>query len=513
MSAQRSSGSAPGRDRRAGLLLHPTSLPGRFSIGDLGPAAFATLDWLVDCRLAVWQMLPLGPTGLGHSPYNAFSAFAGNPLLISPEALLADGLSEPEDLAAAESTDPGRVDYAAAEQSKDRLLRRAFAILREGPRGTLQDELERFASAAGQTPWLDDWALFAALKARHGGAAWTAWAAPLRDRRAAALAEARRELADDIAFHRFVQFLFFRQWDALRAAARARGVALLGDVPIYVAADSADVWAHRELFDTTADGKLRAVAGVPPDYFSDQGQRWGNPLYRWDRLKAQRFAWWVARLRIQLQRFDLLRLDHFRGFVAYWRVPAASATATRGRWVRGPGEALFRELRRALGGDLPLLAEDLGDIDAKVHAVRRKLGLPGMKVLQFAFGEEDSTHLPHHHEPLAAVYTGTHDNDTTRGWFELAQEPERRRALAYLGGAPESVSWSLVRAAFTSVAALAVVPLQDFLDLGSAARMNTPGQESGNWTWRLRPDQVPADLPARIRELAAAAGRRAPRGG
>ncbi len=506
MSKRKPAGSAARRARAAGLLLHPTSLPGRFPIGDLGPAAIAMLDWMVGAGFTVWQVLPLGPTGLGDSPYNSLSAFAGNPLLVSPEGLVADGLVPPEALRVWEGPPSARVDYAAAAICKEDLLRQAFLRLESGALPALAAELERFAAPERRASWLDDWALYAALKREHSGASWLDWAPGLRRRDPQVLRRKTADLAGEIRFAIFCQFVFFRQWSAVRRAAESRGIRILGDVPIYVAPDSADTWANRGLFDVARDGRLRAVAGVPPDYFSADGQRWGNPLYRWDVLQADGFRWWISRLRAQLELAHHLRLDHFRGFVAYWRIAARDKTARRGKWVNGPGEALFRAAQKGLGG-LPLLAEDLGNIDARVHALRRKLDLPGMRVLQFAFGEPDSDHCPHRHEPRSAVYTGTHDNDTTRGWFESAGEDERRRALSYLGATPETITAAMIRAAFASVAELAIVPLQDVLNLDSSARMNTPGRESANWTWRVRHADVPDDLPARMRELAAATAR------
>jgi 4-alpha-glucanotransferase len=508
-------GGAPERGvRSAGLLLHPTSLPGRFPIGDLGPGAIAMLDWMVSAGFSVWQVLPLGPTGLGDSPYNSLSAFAGNPLLISPEALVSDGLLPPEALAAWETEPSSRVDYAAAVRCKESLLRRAFqrfdSSAPSGELAPLAAELESFANRERRTAWLDDWALYSAFKARHAGASWLDWDPEARRREAAALRHARTALASEIRFAVFCQFLFSRQWSAVRRAAEGRGIRILGDVPIYVAPDSADTWANTGLFETAANGRLAAVAGVPPDYFSADGQRWGNPLYRWDVAKASGYGWWISRLRRQLELAHFVRLDHFRGFVAYWKIAARHPNARRGKWVKGPGEAFFRAVEKALGG-LPLLAEDLGNIDAPVHALRRKLGLPGMRVLQFAFGETDSEHCPHRHEPRSAVYTGTHDNDTTRGWLQGAGEDERRRALTYLGGTAETITAAMIRAAYTSPAELAILPLQDVLNLDGSARMNSPGRQAGNWTWRVRHSDVPGDLPQRMRELAEAAARPGPR--
>jgi 4-alpha-glucanotransferase len=550
----------PARERHAGILLHPTSLPGRFAVGDLGPAAHAFLDWLAAAGLSHWQILPLGPTGLGDSPYNALSTFAGNPVLISPELLAQEGLVTQDDLRSGDAPPAPAAELRAAREFKQKIHRkgwdrfraeapaelvRAWDAFRTGDWATLGLPVSATAPApagrpagaddrasaaepstaatfdlpslAGKLPrtdatsttWLADWALYAALKGKFEGRSWLAWDEPLRRRQPAALAAARRELAAEIEFRVFEQFLFFRQWARLRAAADARGIRILGDLPIYVAADSADVWANPELFRLGRTGALRAVAGVPPDYFSASGQRWGNPLYRWDRLASRGYDWWIARVGHQLRLVHALRLDHFRGFVAYWEVPAAAATAEKGRWVPGPGRALFDALRGALGG-LPLVAEDLGQIDESVHALRRELGLPGMRVLQFGIADPESLHAPHQVPADAVAYTGTHDNDTSRGWLASANPDDRKRALTYLGADEAGFAWAMVRAAFTSAAELAIVPLQDAIGLGSEARMNVPGRDGGNWTWRVETSKVPGDLPQRLRDLATAAGRRPP---
>ena len=494
--------------RRAGILAHPTSLPGPFAVGDLGPASERFLAWLEAAGQSLWQVLPLGPVGEGCSPYVARSAFAGNPLLISPERLAEDGLLEPGELADAPGAG-GRVDLAAAARWKERLLRAAWERFRRAaapaPLEELREELRAFAADPAHA-WLGDWELFAALRDAHRGRSWVEWAAPLARRDPAALEEARRELLVETGYHRFVQFLFFRQWRRLRAAARARGIGILGDVPIYVSHDSADVWARPELFDLDAAGRPLHVAGVPPDYFSPTGQRWGNPLYRWERMAEDGYRWWIERLRANLELTDWVRLDHFRGIAAYWEVPASEPSAMRGRWMPGPGAALLDALREALG-ELPLVAEDLGVITPDVEALRDGAGLPGMRVLQFAFGDDESSHLPHRYVPRCVVYTGTHDNDTTLGWFVAASPEERERVLDYVGGDGIEPHWDLARAAATSVAAWAVVPLQDVLGLGSEARMNTPGQAAGNWSWRARAQQLGGEEASRLRRLAQLTGR------
>jgi len=479
--------------RAAGLLLHPTSLPSRYGVGDLGPGAVTFLDWAREAGQSVWQVLPLGPTGMGQSPYNCLSAFAGSPLLISPERLGEDELLSAEEASWGAGEPTAEVDFARAEGARLAQLRAAWERFRRQPRSLLGEEFLAFRSAPEQHRWLADWALFSTLKAAHAGREWSAWDLELRRREPAALAAARARANDEIDFHAWVQFLFFRQWEALRGEAEARAIRILGDLPLYVAHDSADVWANPELFQLDAEGLPTAVAGVPPDYFSATGQLWGNPLYRWDAMAREGFPWWIARVRHNLRLTHLVRLDHFRGFAGYWAVPAGEKTAVRGRWEPAPGRALFAALAAALG-DLPLIAEDLGVITPDVVALRREFDLPGMKVLQFGFGR-DSSHAPHRHEARGVVYTGTHDNDTTCGWFAALPASDQRRVLDYVGGQASTIGWDLIRIAYTSVCDLAIVPLQDILGLGSAARMNTPGRAAGNWAWRLHP--AAARVPAR----------------
>jgi 4-alpha-glucanotransferase len=500
--------------RAAGVLLHPTSLPGPAFAGDLGPAAHRFVAWLRAARQRLWQMLPVGPPGFGASPYQVFSAFAGNPLLVSLELLRRDGLLDREAAAPPRDPRPHLADFERATRLRLPLLRRAHERFHR--RRTARAALDDFRATR---PWLADWALFAALKEAHQGAPWTAWAPGLRDRRPGALRAARRDLADAIAFHEFVQLEFERQWAALRARCRAAGVGLVGDLPCFPAHDSADVWAARELFHLDRRGRPTAVAGVPPDYFSAAGQLWGNPLYRWPAIAARGYEFFVTRLGATLGRFDAVRLDHFIGFHRYWAVPAGARTATAGRYHPGPGAALFRRLRAALG-PLPLIAEDLGVVTPEVKALRDRLGLPGMRVLQFAFGDdpEADSYKPHNYPRRCVVYTGTHDNDTTVGWFRdrgsgrstrgrAAIAAERAAALRYLGSDGREIHWDLIRVALGSVADLAIVPAQDLLGLGSAARMNRPGTASGNWRWRLQPGALDAALAARLARLAEASHR------
>ncbi len=484
------------RGRSAGLLLHPTSLPGPYGIGDLGRAAYHWVDTLVRAAQRWWQVLPLGPTGYGDSPYQCFSASAGNVYLISPDALAQDGLLEDADLVPPEFP-ADRVDYGPVIEFKLDLLSRAWENFRGGAAPGLREPFEEFR--VREAPWLDDFALFMALKAAHEGASWQNWEPGLVLRRPETLRKARQQLAGDFGMQQFGQFLFFRQWSALKQYANDRGVRLIGDVPIFVASDSADVWANPQLFQLDEDRLPRVVAGVPPDYFSATGQLWGNPLYDWEANRRTGYAWWMARLRATLRQVDLVRLDHFRGFEAYWEVPAGQLDAVEGRWVKGPGLDLFQTMREALGG-LPLIAEDLGLITPEVEALRDDLRLPGMRILQFAFGgAPEDRFLPHNYEHNTLVYTGTHDNDTTRGWYESISESERHFVRRYLARDGADVTWDLIRLAWASVADLALAPLQDVLDLGTEARMNFPGKPAGNWSWRFTAEQL---TPATVDRLA-----------
>jgi 4-alpha-glucanotransferase len=453
-------------------------------------------DFLTAAGQGYWQMLPVGPTGYGNSPYSALSAFAGNPALVSVDHLVEEGLI------AADERHLGR----------DELMRRAHGRFRAAG-GEASPAYEAFC--AREREWLDEYALYRVLKRAHGEVQWTRWAPEYRDRRPAALAAARERLADDCAAVRFEQFRFDEDWNRLRQECAARGIALVGDIPIFVAHDSADVWQHRELFRLDAAGEPEVVAGVPPDYFSATGQRWGNPLYRWKRLRRTGYHWWIERLRSTLSRFDLVRLDHFIGFQRYWEIPAGEPDAVKGRWMKGPGAHFLRHARRALGR-LPFIAEDLGAVTPAVTALRRRFGLPGLRILQFAFGTDPQgpSFLPHNYERRTVAYTGTHDNDTTVGWFHdpggpgsprsAAQaEAERQATLRYLGADDDqAIEWRMIRALYQSVAALVVVPLQDVLGLGSEARMNRPGLAHGNWTWRLEEASLTPALAARLRGLA-----------
>ncbi len=499
--------------RTSGLLLHPTSLPGPHGSGDLGREAHAFVDSLSRAKQSWWQMLPVAPPGYGESPYSAQSAFAGSAWLVSPEALADDQLLDPNAIANPPIFPDDHVDFVSMASHRERLLRLAYAaFLRKKNRSAFETFSKR------QSAWLDDFALFRALKNAHGGEAWTKWEAPLRTRDKRALSSARRELAEEIAFEKFLQWCFDTQWRALRAHAKTKGVALIGDIPIFVAHDSADVWQHPENFFLEKSGEPTFVAGVPPDYFSATGQRWGNPLYRWNALKRSGYAWWVARFKAMLARFDAVRIDHFIGFERYWRIPGADATAENGKWMKGPSAHFFTTVKRKLG-TLPLIAEDLGAATPAVFRLRDRFELPGIKILQFAFGTDAnaSTFLPHNYPRRAVVYTGTHDNDTTVGWFydpgsgtrSPAQvETERQAALQYLGAeSSNEINWRMIRAAMSSIANLAIFPVQDVLGLGSETRMNRPGEGTGNWSWRLQPNQLAHDHEARLASLASTYGR------
>ncbi|MCS6773922.1 MAG: 4-alpha-glucanotransferase [Thermoflexales bacterium] len=491
--------------RASGVLLHPTSLPGRFGIGDLGDEAYRFVDFLVEAGQQLWQVLPLGPTGYGDSPYQCFSAFAGNPILISPERLVSEGLLDEADLRHIPSFPSHCVDYGAVIAFKRDLLHRAYVHFLQYGSAAIAAEFEAFCKA--NASWLDEYALFMALKDAHEGDAWNTWEDDLVRRTPTALARAVHLLAQQIREHKYGQFLFFRQWTALKAYANQRGVRIIGDAPIFVAYDSADAWARRELFSIDERGNLLFVAGVPPDYFSETGQRWGNPLYRWDVMAQHGYAWWIERCRVAFQLYDLLRIDHFRGFESYWEVPASEPTAIKGRWVKGPGAALFEAISAALGR-LPIIAEDLGVITDEVRALRDQLGFPGMRVLQFAFvADTASDFLPHNYVRNTVAYLGTHDNDTTCGWFAKLDPNIRQQVLDYTGTNGHEIHWDLIRILMMSVADTVIFTMQDLLGLGSEARMNFPGRSEGNWQWRFTWDQVAEGIALRLRKMTQTYGR------
>ncbi len=495
--------------RGAGVLLHPTCLPGVQGVGVLDGAVESFLDLLEAAGMSTWQICPLGPTGYGDSPYQCFSAFAGNPYLIDLGALAARGLLDAGDVPFPGPSDPGRVDFGGLYRVKWQVLRKAFDRFRRSGEPSLDGE--SFAAfKARQAAWLESYALFRALKDHHGGRPWTDWPEDARDVAAASRSPLRLRLSAEVEAHQFYQYVFFAQWRRVRAAAAARGISVIGDLPIFVAADSADVWANPGLFELDpATGRPVAVAGVPPDYFSADGQMWGNPLYLWERHAADGYAWWKDRLRASFELYDVVRIDHFRGFDEFWRIPLPAENARTGEWKPGPGLDLFRAIQGAFP-DARIIAEDLGVLTPTVVALREATGLPGMAVLQFAFGgKADNLYLPHNLVPNSVIYTGTHDNDTTLGWYAAADEPTRDHARRYLRVGGAEIGWDLVRAAYGSVSRLAVIPFQDLLSLGSEARFNTPGRPQGNWQWRFSEAQVAGlgGTAAYLRELAGLCGR------
>ncbi|MCY3918063.1 MAG: 4-alpha-glucanotransferase [Chloroflexi bacterium] len=472
-----------GQKRSAGILLHPTSLPGKYGIGDLGAGAYRFVDWLEAQGQSIWQVLPLGPTSYGDSPYQTLSAFAGNSNLISFDRLVEAGLLNKGDLADTPPFPEDRVDYGWAIPFHNQKLALACHHFVANPNQALSQAFRQFVSE--NQFWLEDFALFIALKRQHKLRPWTAWESELRRRDPAALAAAREACAEQINLVRFRQWLFYRQWSALKQYAHSKGIRLIGDLPIFVAHDSADVWAHQDEYVLDDTGSPTVIAGVPPDYFSPTGQRWGNPLYRWDEMKAAGYKWWIERIKALLRLADYIRIDHFRGFEACWEIPASEPTAVKGRWVEGPGAQLFEAIETALG-ELPIIAEDLGVITPGVEKLRDDFGLPGMKVLQFAWNGPANPFLPHNHRVNSLVYTGTHDNNTTRGWWENEVDEQTRAFVKdYLGQDVCEIVWTMARVGMRSPAKVFIMPMQDVLGLGEEARMNRPGLAAGNWTWRI----------------------------
>ena len=489
--------------RRSGILMHISSLPGPGGIGSLGKEAYAFADFLKASGMAVWQVLPLGPTGYGESPYQSSSVFAGNPMLISCAALREAGLVAYDDGEEFTPDDPERVDYPAVRESKEKLLRRCFAQ----SEGKLQKELAAFRR---ENPWVEDFALFTALKARYGGVMWTKWPdREVRRRQPAALERCRRELDGEIRYHLFCQYLFFRQWFALKRYCNGLGIRLFGDMPIYVAEDSADTWTRPEVFQLDGEGVPKRVAGVPPDFFSADGQLWGNPLYRWFSLRLHGYGWWVERMAAMAKMYDIVRIDHFIGFANYYSVPQGAPNARTGKWIIGPGKSLFRTLERKIPG-LNIVAEDLGCVNDRVRRLLAAVGYPGMRVLSFGFGGgEDNPHLPANYVTNSVVYTGTHDNDTVRGWIGTADDAALAQARQLLGfDKPEDGPAAFVRAVLASRADTAMIPMQDVLGLGGWARMNRPGTIGNNWLWRMAPGAATPELAQRLRRENEATNRR-----
>jgi 4-alpha-glucanotransferase len=492
-------------DRRSGLLLHPTSLPGKYGIGTLGQEAFNWINFLEEAGQRLWQVMPLGPTGYGDSPYQCFSAFAGNPYLINLEQLVSENLLSESDLQNAPNFSDDTVDYGPVISFKLEMLNRAFQHFTNSATTEQRDRFNVFTQS--KTSWLEDYALFMACKEAHGGKSWNHWDEGVRSRNPEALSEWRSKLTNEISKQKFWQWLFYEQWTKVKEYANSKDIKIIGDIPIFIAFDSADAWSNPDLFYFDETGNPTVIAGVPPDYFSKTGQRWGNPLYRWDVMKQQNYAWWIERFKGTLELVDIVRVDHFRGFEAYWEIPASEETAIKGAWVKAPGADLFKTVREVLG-ELPIIAEDLGVITPEVEKLRDDAGFPGMKVLQFAFAADAADpYLPHNYVKNCVVYSGTHDNDTTKGWYAQASEKEHDFVRRYLARGDDNIAWDFIRLAFSSVADTAVVPLQDVLGLGTEGRMNTPGLPSGNWSWRFRWGQVPYWVAPQLKDMATLYGR------
>lgn len=488
-------------ERSSGILFHPTSLPGKYGIGTLGKEAYAFIDFLKKSRQKLWQIFPLGPTGYGDSPYQSFSSFAGNPYLIDFDLLIEAHLLSEEDLRDVFFGDNEEyIDYGAIYNQKYPLLRRAYENFKSSDNHEMRENLEHFKRE--NASWLNDYSLYISLKNHFNGLPWNEWAHDIKNREHGAMEHYRNELADDIEYHNFIQFLFFKQWGDVKRYANENGIKIIGDIPIFVAADSSDAWANPEIFLFDEERKPVKVAGVPPDYFSATGQLWGNPLYNWQKLKETNYSWWVERVRANLSTCDIIRIDHFRGFEAYWAVPYGDDTAINGQWEPGPGIDLFNAIKSQLG-ELPIIAEDLGLMTQGVIDLREATGFPGMKILGFAFDSgEENDYLPHTYTKNCVVYTGTHDNDTLIGWFHKAKEEDRQFARDYLNSrSDDKIHWDAIRGAWSSVANMAISPVQDFLGLGSEARINTPGVAAGNWQWRLKHGVLTDELADRIAKL------------
>ena len=501
--------------RASGILLHPTSLPGPYGIGDIGLTALAFVDLLAEAGQTYWQMLPLTPTGYGDSPYSSFSAFAGNTLMISPDSLLEDGLLDQNFIDERPDFREDRVDYGGVYEWKTKMLATAFENFHRQGEG-LRGELDKFVRENAW--WLDDYTLYRSIKVSEGQKPWFEWPTKLKLRNRDELAARAQQLADEIEREKFYQFLFFRQWAAVREHASENGVKIIGDVPIFISLDSADVWCNQEKFKLNPDGSAKAVAGVPPDYFSATGQLWGNPIYDWDTMRADGFAWWITRIAFAVRVFDVVRIDHFRGFAAAWEVPGEDTTAENGKWVDVPGHEFFTVLEDKLG-HVPMIAEDLGVITPDVEKLRDDFGLPGMRILQYGFGgDAKNDHLPHNYVNNSVAYTGTHDNDTVVGWWE-AQAPKKPKdsetplspvqehCMNYLNTDGSEINWDMIRAVWASVADTAIIPLQDVLGLGNEARMNYPSSLDGNWSWRYAEADLTEEMLARLKGLTETYGR------
>lgn len=494
--------------RSSGILLHPTSLPGPIGSGDLGASAYHFVDWLIVAGQRVWQTLPLGPVGMGDSPYMCLSAFAGEALLIDLQELVDRGWLAQSELSEPPKSNPGKVHYGDVKDFRMEKLRKAAQAFFSHPVEKDHADFKKFCSA--QKSWLEDYALFMALIGQYNGTEWSTWDTDLVKRKPTALTKARKELAAEIKFWEFTQWCFFRQWHALKKYANDKGISIVGDIPIFIAYQSSDAWANQHLFHLDANLKPTYVAGVPPDYFSATGQRWGNPLYNWQAMHDENYAWWIQRIKTTLEFVDLVRIDHFRGFAGYWEIPAAEKTAVKGKWVSGPGAKLFDVIQKQLG-TLPIIAEDLGEITPDVIELRDRYQFPGMRILQFAFaGDPKNSFLPHNYTSNTVVYSGTHDNDTTIGWFKSATEREREFVKKYVNSDGSEIQWDFIRLASESVADMAIFPMQDVLGLGNEARMNMPGNALGNWSWRFVWEQVLPWHAMKMYEIAALTNRTSP---
>ena len=503
--------------RSSGILLHVTSLPGQFGIGDLGKEAYNFVDFLSESGQRLWQILPLHPTGYGHSPYQSLSIFAGNPLFISPEKLMEDGFLNNIDLASLTKFPVNSIDYDAVINFKNSLLNKSFDIFEIKANSTQLNDFAAFSK--NNAWWLDNYSLFMALRDFNNLSPWNTWDKDIRSWLPETIEHWNTKLSREIRFHKYLQYLFSKQWSELKTYCHGKGVKIIGDVPIYVALDSAEVWSNPHVFYINDNCQPTIVAGVPPDYFSNTGQLWGNPLYRWDIMLKDGFTWWVERLKTEFKLVDIIRLDHFRGFEKYWAVPASDTTAINGTWVQGPGIELFHTIQKAIG-DIPVITEDLGMITPEVKILRDELGFPGMKVLQFAFGDESSTneYKPHNYIRNCVVYTGTHDNNTTIGWFngedigvttrsKSTMDKERQHVLQYIGTDGHEINWDFIRIALMSIADIAIIPLQDVLGLGGVARMNLPGTTEGNWRWRFTSEMLTDGIKQKLKEMTYLYGR------
>lgn len=492
--------------RQSGILVHPTSFPGPYGIGDLGKGAYDFIDFLEAGGQTLWQCLPLGPTGFGDSPYQAFSAFAGQPLIISPEKLMDLELLTAEDVTSVPEWAPETIDYGPLIEYKTSLLKKAYENFQHTPIILLLDEFRKFCS--DNQDWLTDYALFMALKDANEGRAWTEWDKVYKFPTHAVKLTALEELKDSVDYYRFLQYIFFKQWEELKNYANSKGIHIIGDIPIFVSPDSADVWANKDLFYLDDDGYPTVVAGVPPDYFSATGQLWGNPLYNWAAHKKDGYQWWIRRIRHQLGITDMLRIDHFRGFEAFWTIPYGEETAVNGQWKKGPGTDFFDHMIQTFGDALPIIAEDLGVITPAVEKLRDTYGFPGMRILQFAFDDiHDNNYLPYHYIENCVCYTGTHDNDTTRGWYLQASARSQDKVRRFMNCDGSNVHWDFIRLAMGSVARYVLFPIQDIFGLDSSGRMNTPGTDRDNWTWRYQKDQLNPGTSAYLKELSELFGR------